>query len=412
MQTIQFIHAADLHLDSPFKGLQSLPPHLFQTVKESTFSAFTNLVDLAIEKQVDFMLLAGDLYDGEMRSLKAQIRLRNEFMRLGEASIPVYVLHGNHDHTGGSWIDLSWPAHVHFFSDSEVECKTFIKNGEVAAHIYGFSYPSRAVTANMAEMYQKQGDSSVYHIGMLHGSLEGNAEHDPYCPFTLTQLFEKDFNYWALGHIHKRQHWEKDGTVIAYSGNIQGRHRKEKGEKGCYLVELSEAGADHVFCPVSELLWEEAEVRVENAKTFDDLMRTCEQTAQAYLGKSPRTFLSLILKGEGEVTGILNDSLLLDLQELLNENAADEESFVYITTVENQAFQPFSERDFIEKSPFLRDILYAAEEPDFAGSSLKDLQQHPLFRKFVGIFTQEEQKQLLAEAKTYLVSELAKEDRG
>ena len=113
--SMTFIHAADLHLDSPFVGLKYLPTQLFERMRESTFLAFSRLITFAIKEQVDFVLLSGDLYDGEERSLKAQLRLKKEFDRLHAAGIEVYVIHGNHDHLGGKWLDLSGQTMSMFF---------------------------------------------------------------------------------------------------------------------------------------------------------------------------------------------------------------------------------------------------------------------------------------------------------
>ena len=101
MSGIRFIHAADLHLDSPFVGLKNVPEAILHKMKEAPFLAFRKLIEEAIARKVDFILLAGDLYDGENRSLRTQVRFRREMERLLEHGIQVYIIHGNHDHLGG-----------------------------------------------------------------------------------------------------------------------------------------------------------------------------------------------------------------------------------------------------------------------------------------------------------------------
>ncbi len=176
------------------------------------------------------MILAGDLFDEEDRSVRAQTRLRKEMMRLNEYNIQVYIIHGNHDHLNGSWIHLEMPENVHIFGE-KVEWKTF-SNGNVKVQLYGFSYPARHVTESMLTHYVKQ-DGADFDIGILHGHGEGISEHGVYAPFHVKELVAKKFDYWALGHIHKREFLYEQPYVV-YPGNTQGRNKKEKGNKGCY----------------------------------------------------------------------------------------------------------------------------------------------------------------------------------
>lgn len=154
MSQLQFIHTADLHLDSPFIGLQYLPKTILNRIQESTFASFIKIVDNAISLKVDFVLIAGDLYDGEDRSIKAQARLRKQMIRLEQAGIEVFILHGNHDHLGGNWTTIDMPSNVHVFSSS-VEMKSFITKKGQRVHIYGFSYPERHVTEKRINEYKK-----------------------------------------------------------------------------------------------------------------------------------------------------------------------------------------------------------------------------------------------------------------
>lgn len=253
MKQVKFIHAADLHLDSPFKGMEmNVAQSVWERMKQSTFESFERIVDKAIQERVDFVLLAGDLYDAETRSLRAQVFVREQMKRLSQYDIPVFIIHGNHDHLGGSWAAIEFPENVHVFTEPYVEEKSFYKNGELLASIYGFSYLQQAVTDNMTAQYTKMSDAP-FHIGMLHGSVEGDAEHNRYAPFQIRELKEKQFDYWALGHIHKREILSEEPYII-YPGNIQGRHRKETGEKGAYLIELTKQGT-HCSFSIRQMLY-------------------------------------------------------------------------------------------------------------------------------------------------------------
>lgn len=249
---ISFIHAADLHLDSPFKGLSNLPESIFRQVRESTFTALDRLIDAAIAKQVDFILIAGDLFDNEKQSLKAQIRLRKAFEKLQEHAISVYLSYGNHDYMSGNRYPVTYPENVFIFPTEEVSSFTFVKDEIKLAQIYGFSYENRAVYERKAKAYKINNQTIPYHIAMLHGSIISNTEHDVYAPFQISDLVEEDFNYWALGHIHKREIL-KNSPPIVYPGNLQGRNRKETGEKGCYHVVLKDKQADLSFIPLQSI---------------------------------------------------------------------------------------------------------------------------------------------------------------
>ncbi|MGN7300517.1 metallophosphoesterase family protein [Ferdinandcohnia sp. SAFN-114] len=179
MDALTFLHIADLHLDSPFSGLTNLPTKVFKRVQESTFTSLSRLINIAIEQKVDFIIIAGDLFDGEDRSLRAQSRFRKEMERLREHGIEAFVTHGNHDHLSGNWPHFEWPSNVHVFQNENVEVIPYLKNGETVANIYGFSYAKKAVLENKTKFYEKK-DGATYHIGILHGSKEGESSHSRY----------------------------------------------------------------------------------------------------------------------------------------------------------------------------------------------------------------------------------------
>ena len=234
---ITFIHTADLHLDSPFKGIKQLEPQLFDAIYQSTFASFRELVTQAISAEVDFFLISGDIYDEENQSVKAQAFLRDELGRLDRAGIPVYLSHGNHDFLGRESLKLQLPGNVTVFEKEVTTEILTTKAGERVA-ITGFSYPSRWVEERMIVDYPNRNHTVDYHIGMLHGYLEGlNSSEGVYAPFSLGELNAKNYDYWALGHIHKRQQLQEAPPVV-YCGNTQGRNPNETEAKGAYLVTL------------------------------------------------------------------------------------------------------------------------------------------------------------------------------
>ncbi|WP_458414430.1 metallophosphoesterase family protein [Schinkia sp. CFF1] len=355
MDTIKFIHTADLHLDSPFKGLYHLPTPIFEKLKESTFASFNQIMELALEELVDFVLIAGDLFDGDARSLKAQIALRKGFERLDQAGISVYVIHGNHDHLGGNWAQLKWPENVHFFS-KDVEALTYRKNGKTLAYIYGFSYGKRAVTDNMVKYYDKK-EGALFHIGMLHGNLEGKEDHDPYAPFTVNQLLEKGLDYWALGHIHKRQILHEDPHIV-YPGNIQGRHRKEAGEKGCYVVELSKLETKCRFVPCAAIVWETGIIPIDSLATVDELISTIKKSKESFRMHHKGTVLAIDFVGNGPLHEELNDRQFInEFCDILNDGEEFEENFVWIAECFNHTSRPYHRNVLKNESHFIGDLL-------------------------------------------------------
>lgn len=406
--SMTFIHAADLHLDSPFVGLKYLPTQLFEKMRESTFLALSRLITFAIKEQVDFVLLSGDLYDGEERSLKAQLRLKKEFDRLHAAGIEVYVIHGNHDHLGGKWLDLEWPDNVHVFSSEYVEMKVFLKNGAPLAYIYGYSYPARSVTENMTTHYVKQDNASVYHIGMLHGSIEGNKDHDVYCPFKVNELINKDFDYWALGHIHKRQLLHESNPIIAYSGNIQGRHRKESDEKGFYLVEMNEEASTASFISTEEVIWADAEVSVDGLHNISELIQQCEEIIGEIRQNQRSTCLTISFTGTGDLaTSLETSQTVQDIMDALNDDESDSSRFVWVVKILNRTHQ--NNENNPKLTSFFTDLHTTVENYHSFAEVTQPLMQHPIYRKYIEEFTLEEQQQLLKEAERLLHNELLKQ---
>lgn len=267
---VRYIHAADLHLDSPFKGLKNIPEELFNKIKASTFESLRNIVDAALSHHVDFVLLAGDIYDIEDRSIRAQVHLRKEMDRLNEADISVFLIHGNHDFLTNDELHLALPENVVVFGP-EVETKIL----ETASHenvaVSGFSYDRNWIEERKISDYPSRNVKCDFHIGMLHGFMEGQAaEHARYAPFSLSELKKKNYDYWALGHIHKRQQLSKD-PLVYYSGNTQGRHKNEAGEKGCLLVELTKSHEDVTFIPTADIRWQTVDLDVTSHESMNGI---------------------------------------------------------------------------------------------------------------------------------------------
>lgn len=319
MIPFRFIHAADLHLDSPFAGLSGVPEAVRQLLRGSTFAALDNLTELAIREKVDFVLIAGDVYDSADRSLRAQLRFHHAMKRLAENGISAFVVHGNHDPLDGREAKLDWPSGVHMFKAGEVERVPVVLAGRGhVADIQGISYPTAAVRDNYAQRFEA-GAAGVYQIGLLHANVDGSPEHADYAPCSLRELAAAGLDYWALGHVHTRRVLSEKPWVV-YPGNIQGRSNRETGAKGCYVVEVDGSGAAELrFQALDAVRWLVRQVSIADCSTEqelkEELERVVEDARTAAEGKP--SVLRLVLTGRGRLHGKLQGGYARDLAEEL-----------------------------------------------------------------------------------------------
>jgi exonuclease SbcD len=271
MDSFRFVHAADLHIDSPFAGVGDADNRVATRLREATYEAFQNLVDLCINQNADFLVIAGDVYDGADRSVRAQLRFREGLSKLADKGIKSFVVHGNHDPLDGWQSSISWPEGVHIFG-AIPEWKNFEKNGEVVAAVQGMSYPTREVTDNIATQFTPPESPYLFAIGLLHANVGANSAHPNYAPCSVEDLSESGIDYWALGHVHTRQTLKHSAPVIAYPGNTQGRHPNETGARGALVVDVDPSGASRSdFVALDVVRWERSDIDISNLETIDSL---------------------------------------------------------------------------------------------------------------------------------------------
>ncbi|MEN9893598.1 MAG: hypothetical protein RLY78_3893 [Pseudomonadota bacterium] len=234
----RFIHTADIHLDSPLRGLSAYQDAPAERLRGASREAFSALVTRAIDERIDFIVIAGDLYDGDWPDFNTGLYFCAEMGRLQRAGIPAFVLHGNHDAESQMTRALRLPDNVRVFAANA--CQTHvIEPLRVALH--GRSFRQAATTDNLVTGYAAPLRDHV-NIGVLHTALEGHAEHPRYAPCTLAELQAKGYEYWALGHVHEHALWPGPST-ICFPGNLQGRSVRECGPRGAVLVEIDGPGA-------------------------------------------------------------------------------------------------------------------------------------------------------------------------
>lgn len=284
---MKFIHAADLHLDTPFLGLKTAPADLWEQIYQSTFTAFAKIIDAALQEKVDFVCLVGDLYDRAERSIQAQLFLQKQLQRLADADIPVYLSYGNHDYVQDTTAELSLPANVHVFPSAGATF-TLITHDQQKVALSGFSYAQRWVEKDMTPIYPVKA-AADFHVGLLHGSQSGvNSPHAVYAPFSLTELNQKHYDYWALGHIHQHQLLQKQPPIV-YAGNPQGRNPNEAGERGYYLVRQNGHQLQPEFRSVAPLQWQTCFVSVADASRLTTIINAITKALAAF--KQPRSLL-------------------------------------------------------------------------------------------------------------------------
>lgn len=404
---ISFIHAADLHLDSPFKGLTNTPEHIFQEIQESTFVALERLVSAAIQKQVDFVLIVGDLFDNEKQSLKAQIRLRRAFEELNDHHINVYVSYGNHDHLNGNKYPVTYPDNVFIFPTETVSQFTYEKEGKSIASIYGFSYENRAVIANKTKEYQITDDKIPFHIAMLHGSVQSNTDHDMYAPFQIGELSEIPFDYWALGHIHQREVLKENPTIV-YPGNTQGRNRKEIGEKGCYHIVLSATGTAMSFIPLQALEFTPLIVDVSTCEEIHQVEKEIQTIIKDQPEPTTPQLIDLTLVSNNEnLIKWKSEAFLEDIIDLVNETGIYQSNWYYIFRHVIKVDQILVDSDLSKGDHFIGELTRDFEDISIY-PFITDLFHHKQGRKHLNTLTKEDESLIKKEAQQLLINELLK----
>jgi exonuclease SbcD len=285
----KFVHTADIHLDSPLLGLVRYEGAPVEYLRSTTRRALSNLVELCLTEKVDFLLISGDLYDGNWRDYNTGLFLSAQFARLREANIPVFIIRGNHDAQSIITHNLHFPDNVTELSTEGPETH-FLNELGVAIHGQGFG--TRAVTDNISLAYPAP-IPGLLNIGLLHTSAEGRAGHEPYAPCRVDQLTEKGYDYWALGHVHKREVLAENPWVV-FPGNTQGRHINEEGRKGCTVVTADPGKINTVAERELDVLrWQRITLDACDAATTNDLLDEAWQATQMAQDANPNKFLAL-----------------------------------------------------------------------------------------------------------------------
>lgn len=292
---MKFIHAADIHLDSPLRGLERYDGAPVAEIRGATRKALENLIRLSLDENVDFVLIAGDLYDGDWKDYNTGLFFARQMVRLREAGIPVFLIRGNHDAASQITKELKLPDNVHEFSSRRPET---VQLDDVGVAIHGQSFSRQAVTEDLSADYPlaKKG---FFNIGLLHTSAGGREGHENYAPCSVAGLRSKGYDYWALGHVHQREVLQEESWIV-FPGNLQGRHARETGSKGCTLVTVVNERVQSVEHRALDVVrWSQCLVDASGAADLDELLERIQRGLRAELDRVQDRLLAARLVARG-----------------------------------------------------------------------------------------------------------------
>jgi len=373
MKPVRFIHAADLHIDSPFKGISEIHPDLGELLYQSPYQSFNSIVDLAIREKVDCVLVSGDIYDSADKSLRAQLKFRDGLNRLSNKGIPTFIVCGNHDPLNGWSATLEWPEDVFMFSGDR---------------------------------------ENVPCIGLLHTNIGTNTGHIPYSPCTVEDLSTRGMDYWALGHIHVHTILKTSNPAIVYPGCSQSRHPGEIGEKGCCLVTL-ESGTDPdiQFIPTDIIRYKSDVVDIASCVTIDDVISSienkCEEIA-TNMGER-HAIIRVSLVGRADLhTELHKGNIVGDILERVREDVEGRIPLIWLERLILSTAGTYDLETLRRGNDFIADIVSIYDElEDAEGESWQEIQ-----RTLAILFSNWQGKNYIEELSKEELLELAREARG
>lgn len=315
---MKFLHIADVHLDSPFLGLSFLPSELFCQIKNAIQLSFEKAVNFAIDNDVDLVLLAGDTFDSIHPTPQSKIFFANQIKRLVDRQIQVVMVLGNHDYSQIDDLLLNESPYFKIIgSNEQIEQVDFMTKSQYKYRVVGFSYQHNHITEDIIAKYPPK-STLIYTIGLAHaGMKQSSVDQNNYAPFTLNEVKDLNYDYFALGHIHLRQVLSQEPWIV-YSGNLQGRHVNEKDAKGFYFGQVDEQSQNTQlqFIDVSPIVWQTVDLILD--EPFKSTTKLCAKIQNLLADNNLRPTLFTV--------NIIGAELLSDAQlDMLNDKSMYEE---------------------------------------------------------------------------------------
>ncbi len=356
----RFIHTGDLHLDSPFVGLTTkAPTNVVETLREATIAAWRNIIELTLDQQADFLLVAGDAFEHANRTLRGQLVFRDGLKRLSDEGIGSFVVTGNHDPLDGWEPSVTWPELAFRYPAHDISTRPVMRDGEEIARIYGISYHQRDITTNLARRFAREADAP-FTIGLLHANVGGAEGHVNYAPCTIADLRDSGMDYWALGHIHAHRVLSAERPTAVYCGNPQGRDPGETEPRGCYLVDVDDAGhATPSFHPVDIVRWQLLDVPITDLDTEEALIGAVVDTVDDARTKAARSVVArVVLTGRGPLhASLTRRGLAEDVLGAARESLGTAHPFAWIESLRDRTRPDVNLEERRRADDFVGDLL-------------------------------------------------------
>jgi DNA repair exonuclease SbcCD nuclease subunit len=365
---------------------------------------------------VDFLLVAGDVYDAADRSLRAQLKFADGLKKLAVAGIRSFVCHGNHDPLDGWSASLHWPEEVHIFGPQLESVSISIGEEEVVV-IHGISYPHTQIDDSFGRGFKRQG-SQPFQVGLFHCSVGSDPAHEIYAPRTQEELLTANLDYWALGHVHRHRVLKDGHPFITYPGTTQGRHIRETGPRGCLLVQVSGSGEVSArFEPVDAARWFSHELHIDDLETEGDLVEAlegvCEETRNE--AQERPAIIRISLCGRGPLHSVLRRGQVVeDLTERLREIGMESKPQVWIEQILVNTSTAIDLDSRRQSADFLGEVLRVIEgsrlEPEQLHELVSELYQDRRGRRFLETPAESDLLEVLDEVESLCLDELVEEE--
>ena len=358
--TVRFIHTSDVHLGSSFERVDAHHGRVGVALREAVPTAFARVVDACLEHEVDFLVVAGDLFDDAGADLSSRSALEREVRRLDEAGIPAYVAGGNHD-PGTSRLRRGVQG-LHYFSPSEVERIEHPRDGEVVAVLYGRTHERERETRNLAAAFHREAaDQNA--VAVLHANVGGRTDFEPYAPCTTEDLRAAGMDYWALGHIHGRTEVLQDDRAW-YPGCPQGLSPRDVGPHGCLLVEIADGRAATTFVETDAVRWASAHVDVSNAADPDGVRDALSDACEAVRQEADRpAVLRAELTGRAPVRhDLVRAGALEELLDVVRGEQMARDPWVWVDRLADRTSSTIDLDELAASESFVGDVVGIARD--------------------------------------------------